>query len=70
MVERRERLSDWAIQFDVDGMADRALAANVWAVWRAVGDAEETTEVWQLTDRMDSCRLVPPDRELLRGFCD
>jgi hypothetical protein len=70
-VERRERLSAWALQFDVDGMTEAALGANVLAVWGAVGDAEETTEVWQLTDRIDYlCGRVPSDRELLRGFCD
>ena len=69
-VERRERLSAWALRFDVDEMSDSTLAANVRAVWAVVGDAEETTEVWQLTDRMGYlCRHVSSDQEMLRDFC-
>lgn len=72
-MERQERLSAWALQFDVDGMSDTALAANVRAVWSAIGDEhgeDDTTRVMQLTDRFTYlCGRVPSDREMLRDFC-
>ena len=71
MKERRQRLADWAAMFDVEGMSEQTLAANLWAVWRAVPEAEGPGETWQLTDRMHYlCVRLPEGHEFRGGeFC-